>query len=170
LRQLVHRQHAVDQQNLVVVGGKRALYEGAQFFRHLGFDFEPDHRSPPPPLQRGFKQPHQIFRLFLDFELGIPDDAEGALAFDGIAGEQPPDEQPVACSRVISRTVASLPAGRRMKRSILPGMRMSAFIGLPSETRARCSATVNPRLGINGKGCAGSIASGVSNGKILWRK
>ena len=34
-----------------------------------------------------------------------------------------------------------------MKRSILPGMRISAFIGLPSETRASCSAMVKPRLG-----------------------
>ena len=57
-----------------------------------------------------------------------------------------------------------------MKRSILPGMRINAFIGLPSDTRASCSATVKPRLGMNGKGCAGSIASGVSSGKILWRK
>ena len=48
--------------------------------------------------------------------------------------------RPVACSSVISRTLPSLPAGMRMKRSILPGMRISAFIGLPSETRARCSA------------------------------
>ena len=69
------------------------LHEGAQLFRHLGFDFEPDHRSPPPPLQRGFEQPHQVFGLFLDFEFGIPDDAESALALDGIAGEQPADEQ-----------------------------------------------------------------------------
>ena len=78
--------------------------------------------------------------------------------------------RPVACSSVISRTAPSLPAGMRMKRSILPGMRISAFIGLPSDTRAKCSAMVKPRLGMNGKGCAGSIASGVSSGKMLWRK
>jgi len=93
LRQLVHRQHAVDQKHLVVGGGKRVLHESAQFLRHLGFDFEADHRSPPPPLQRGFEQPDQVFRLFLDFKLGIPDNAKGALALDGIAGEQPADEQ-----------------------------------------------------------------------------
>ena len=93
LRQFVHRQHAIDQQNLVVGGGERALHEGAQFFRHLGFDFEPDHRSPPPPLQRGLEQADQIFGLFLDFEFGVADDAESALTFDGIAGEQPADEQ-----------------------------------------------------------------------------
>src|SRR2546430_1710107 len=58
--------------------------------------------------------------------------------------------RPVACSSVISRIAVSGPAGRRMKRSILPGMRMSAFIGLPSEIPASCSATVNPRLGVAG--------------------
>ena len=31
-------------------------------------------------------------------------------------------------------------------------------------------AMVKPRLGMNGKGCAGSIASGVSSGKMLRRK
>ena len=87
LRQLVHRQHAIDQQDLVVGGRKRLLHESAQFFRHLSFDFEPDHRPAPPPLQRGFEQADQIFRLFLDFEFGIPDDAERTLALDGIAGE-----------------------------------------------------------------------------------
>ena len=78
--------------------------------------------------------------------------------------------RPVACSSGIRCTAPSLPAGMRMKRSILPGMRISAFIGLPSDTRANCSAMVKPRLGMNGNGCAGSIASGVSSGKMLRRK
>jgi hypothetical protein len=66
----------------------------------------------------------------------------------------------VACSSVI----------RRITPSLLPGKRMKAFIGLPSEVRISCSATVKPRLGMNGNGCAGSIASGVSSGKMLARK
>ena len=93
LRELVHRQHAVDQKHLVVGGGKRLLHEAAQRFRHLGFHLEPDHRTPPPPLQRGLEQADQIFGLFLDFEFGVADDAEGALALDGVAGEQAADEQ-----------------------------------------------------------------------------
>ena len=52
-----------------------------------------------------------------------------------------------------------------MKRSILAGMRMSAFIVLPSLVRDSCIAIEKPRLGMNGNGCAGSIASGVSTGK-----
>ena len=93
LRQFVHRQHAVDQQHLVVGAGERLLHEGAQLLRHVGLDLEPDRRSAPPPLQRGLEQPDQIFRLFLDFDFGIADDAERALALDGVAGEQPADEQ-----------------------------------------------------------------------------
>jgi len=100
LRQLVHGKHAVDQENLVIRSRKRLLHEGAQLLRHLGVDFEPDHRSAAAPLQRGLKQPHQIFRLFLDFELGIADDAKGALAVDGVAGKQPADEQ---CGRLLER-------------------------------------------------------------------
>ena len=47
----------------------------------------------PPPLQRALEQADQILGLFLDFEFGVADDAEGALALDGVAGEQAADEQ-----------------------------------------------------------------------------
>ena len=49
-------------------------------------------------------------------------------------------------------------------------MRMSAFIALPSLARESCIAMEKPRLGMNGNGCAGSIASGVSSGKTWVRK
>ena len=76
----------------------------------------------------------------------------------------------VASSSVIRRMVCSEPLGRRMKRSIFCGMRISAFIALPSLARASCSAMEKPRLGMNGNGCAGSMASGVSTGKTWVRK
>jgi hypothetical protein len=87
LGEFVHRQHAVDQKHLVIGRRKRLPHEAAQLFRHLGFHLQPDHRTPPPPLQRGLEHADQIFRLFFDFEFGVPDDAEGALALDGVAGE-----------------------------------------------------------------------------------
>ena len=93
LRQLVHRQHAVDQEHLVVGGGQRALHERAQLFRHRRLDLEADHRSATAAFQRGLEHAHQVFRLFLDFEFGVADDAESALALHGVAGEQPADEQ-----------------------------------------------------------------------------
>ena len=77
----------------------------------------------------------------------------------------------VAPSTEISRTAPSPPAcGSRTNRSIRFGMRMSAFIALPSLARASCKAIEKPRLGMNGNGCAGSTASGVSNGKMWDRK
>ena len=87
LRQLVHRQHAIDQEHFVVGGRKSALHEQAQFLRHLRVDLEPDHRSAAPALQRGLEQADQILGLFLDFDFGVTDDAEGALALHGVAGE-----------------------------------------------------------------------------------
>ena len=116
---------------------KRLLHEAAQLFRHLGVDLEPDHRSPPAPLQRGLEHANQIFRLFLDFEFGVADDAECALALDGVAGKQPADEQAGGLFQRDQVHRAVLGRGMRMKRSILPGMRISAFIGLPSDTRCQ---------------------------------
>ncbi len=93
LRQLVHRQHAVDQDHFIVGGRQCVLHEDAQLFGHRGFDLEPDHRAAAAALERGLEQADEVFGLFLDFEFGVPDDAECALALDGVAGEQPPDEQ-----------------------------------------------------------------------------
>ncbi len=69
------------------------LHEDAQLFGHRGLDLEPDHRPTPATLQRGLEQANEVFRLFLDFEFGVPDDAERALTLDGVAGEQAADEQ-----------------------------------------------------------------------------
>ena len=41
---------------------------------------------------------------------------------------------------------------------------------LPSVARSSCNASEKPRLGMNGNGWAGSMASGVKSGKMLWRK
>ena len=76
----------------------------------------------------------------------------------------------VASSSVISRMPCSGSLGSLMKRSIFCGMRMSAFIALPSFVRDSCSAIEKPRLGMNGNGCAGSMASGVSSGNTWVRK
>ena len=92
LRQLVERQHAVDQEHLVVAT-ERALHEAPQLGRHGGFDLEPDHRSAPAPLEHGLELAHQVFGLFLDLDFGIADDAERALPLERVAREQLADEQ-----------------------------------------------------------------------------
>ncbi|MGX1076834.1 hypothetical protein AB7M45_007444 [Bradyrhizobium elkanii] len=69
------------------------LHEDAQLFGHRGLDLEPDHRPAAAALERGLEQANEVFGLFLDFEFGVPDDSECALALDGVAGEQAADEQ-----------------------------------------------------------------------------
>ena len=64
----------------------------------------------------------------------------------------------------------SAKSGRRMKRSIFIGMRISAFSARPSFGRTSLRAMEAPRFGMKGKGWAGSMASGVSVGKTCWRK
>ncbi len=172
LRQLVERQHAVDQEGVLVADRERAAHEAAQLRRHRRLDLEPDHRAAAAALEHGLELAHQIFGFFLDFDFAVADDAEGALPFDGVARKQPRDEQ---ADGLLERDDARRPAtpsglGRRMKRSILFGMRISAFMMRPSLARASCSAIVKPRLGMNGNGCAGSMASGVSSGNTCCRK
>ena len=110
LGQIVERQHAVDQEHLVVGDRERALHEAAQLRRHLGVELEPDHRPAPALFERGLVQPHQIFGLFLDFDFGIANGAEGALPLDRVAGKQPADEQH---GRVLERDQADGVAGAR---------------------------------------------------------
>src|SRR6185312_3319910 len=92
LRQFVERQHAVNQKHLVIGDGEGALHETAQLNRHLRVEFEADHRSAPTAFERRLEQPHQIFGLFFDLNLGITDDPERTLPLDGVTGEQSSNE------------------------------------------------------------------------------
>src|SRR5258707_11872985 len=94
LRQFVEREHAVDQENLVIGAGHRPLHEPTQLHRHGGFELESDDRSAPSALEDRLELAHQIFRLFLDLDLGIANDAEGALPLDRVTGEKAGDEKP----------------------------------------------------------------------------
>jgi hypothetical protein len=93
LRQFVHRQHAVNQEHFIVGYGQRALDETTQFFRHRRLDFEADHRSATAAFQRRLEHAYKVFRLFLDFEVRVADDAERALPLHRVAGKQSSDEQ-----------------------------------------------------------------------------
>ncbi len=76
----------------------------------------------------------------------------------------------IIASSSTSRAPPPGASGRRTKRSILVGMRTSACIRAPVPPFARSSASVRPRLGMKGKGWAGSTASGVSTGKTCRKK
>ena len=72
----------------------------------------------------------------------------------------------MTCSSGMKRTSLGAVSGRRMKRRSCGGTGISADRFLLSRLLVSCTAMVKPRLGMKGKGCAGSIASGVSTGKI----
>ena len=93
LRELVERQHSVDQEHVLVADRKRVRDEAPKLGWHRRLDLQADRRPAPPPLERGLEQTHQILGLFLDLDLGIPDDAKRALPLYGITGEQAADEQ-----------------------------------------------------------------------------
>ena len=60
--------------------------------------------------------------------------------------------------------------GRRMKRSTCGGSGSSAISGRRSSRRCSFRMVEKPPLGMNGKGCAGSMASGVRIGKTWSMK
>ena len=73
--------------------------EVAQVRRTGGVDLHADHRAAAAALERAFEQAHQVFRLFLDFDVAVADDAEQALAQHIVAGKEPRHEQAPACFR-----------------------------------------------------------------------
>ena len=121
------------------------------------------------------EEPHEVLGLLLDLDVAVADDPESALPSHRVAGEEPAGDITITCSSAMKRAApVSAKSGRRMKRSTLFGRRISALSTLPSlcaaPLRTSFSAIEEPRFGMNGNGCAGSIASGVSTGKTWCRK
>ncbi len=69
---------------------------------------------------------------------------------------------------IVSRL--SLSEGSRMKRLSCEGIGSNAFMVRNDPSRTSSSPSVKPKLGMNGNGCAGSTAIGVSTGKMWLRK
>ena len=92
LRQFVEREHALDQDDAGGDDVDVAGDERAQRLRHARFDLQPDDRAAAPPLQRALVQAHQVFGLFLDFDVAVADDPETALPRDLVAGKELTDE------------------------------------------------------------------------------
>ena len=99
-------------------------------------------------LERGLEQPHQIFGLFQDLHVGVADDAEAPTALHRVAGKQLADEQAGdGLDRDQPHRPPAAACGRRTKRSIRFGMRISAFIALPSLARASCKRDRKSEIG-----------------------
>src|SRR6516165_11820839 len=93
LRELIEGQHPVDEKNLIVRAGERALHEDLQVRRHCRLELEADHRSAAAPLEHRLELAHEILCFLLDLDLGIADDPECPLPLDRIARKQSSDEK-----------------------------------------------------------------------------
>ena len=172
LRQIVERQHSFDQHDPRRDDVDVAGDEGTQRFRRAGLDLKPDDGAAPAPLERALVEADEVFRLFLDFDVAVANDAKGALAQHFIARKQQADEgddQPIehheargAAERPVRQPDEALDAAgnadqRAHRRAVA------------ADSGARAPG-VNPRLGMKGNGCAGSTASGVRIGNTWERK
>ena len=116
LRQLAQRQHALDQEHLVVGDRRARAARSARSSAGIAASIssritEPRRRR----LSALSNSAHQVFRLFLDFDVGVADDAERALPLDRVAGKQPADEQ---AGRLLERDHAHR---RRCRRAAAGG-------------------------------------------------
>ncbi len=170
LTELFERQRSVDQHDARSDDVDVAGDEGAQSLRHAGVDFEPDDRSAAAPFQRAFEQPHQVFGLFLDFDVAVANDAEAAVSGDLVAGEELIDEGE---DDLLEQHEAQRPVGPRV-------WQLDEAVDAVGKTHQRVhrpmladalelQRQVKPRLGMKGNGWAGSTASGVRTGKT-WRR
>ena len=146
--------------------------EQAQVLGHRRLDLDADHGAEAALLERRLEHADQILGLFLDLDVGVADHAEHALPLHRIAGEQ------AARMEDDDLLQGNETAGSGLREIRQPDEAVD-FAGqaneplcepcrLPRWTSLRAIAV--PRLGMNGKGCAGSMASGVSTGKTWLRK
>ena len=93
LGELVQAQQAVDLDDVLGLGVQGRGDEALQLLRHGGLDLDPDHAAQATLLERQFELADQVLGLFLDFHVGIADQAEDPLGLDFAAGEQVVQEE-----------------------------------------------------------------------------
>ena len=93
LGEIVERQDAVDEEDLVRRDAEGLGDELAELLGHRRLDLEADHRAAAAALQRALEEADEILGLFLELDVRIADRPEGALPFHRIAGEEPCGEK-----------------------------------------------------------------------------
>ena len=164
-REFRHAEEAAGFRDDRVAASRPSLTTAGPGFGHLRLELEPDDPAAAAALDRGAEIADQILGFFLDLDVAVADDPERAAAQHVIfAGT---DNRSCAGSAFRARCSALLAgnadeAGQARRR--ISSSRTAGLALLHLEDQAK------PGLGMNGKGCAGSIACGVRNGKICSRK
>jgi hypothetical protein len=71
-----------------IIGTKFTRHEMTQLFRAFAIDFKPHHRSPAAAFQGSFEIAHQVFGLFLDFDVTVAQHPEHTAALKLVTGEK----------------------------------------------------------------------------------
>ena len=131
-----------------------------------GVDREPDHVAAAAALQRALVEADEILGLFLDLDLAVAQDAEHALRRS--TAKPGKSRSRKSADQLLERHEAACALPRQPDEALelRPAAAAAPRMLLAVAARCSCSARPKPRLGMNGNGCAGSTASGVSTGKI----
>jgi len=88
LRRVGISHHAIATHHAGIVGTKLARHEMTQLFRAFAIDFKPHHRSPAAAFQGAFEIAHQVFGLFLDFDVAVAQHPEHPPALKLVTREK----------------------------------------------------------------------------------
>ena len=138
--------------------------EVAQLVRHVGVDRDRITIAAAAPLERALEEPDQVLGLLLDLDVAVADQAEHAALDHLEAREQARSRKMSTSSSSGRKRIAGAAAGGRSARpaaAAAPAPSAAAVV----LARAASGSAEKPPLGMNGNGCAGSMASGVRTGK-----
>ena len=141
--------------------------EFAQLAGHRGAALHVDDRTAPAALEQRLEQQHEVFGFFLDFDVAVAQDAEHARhQSHAMTGEQPVEVQ---LDHVFQRNEAhGLVLIRQTHEALqLRRHRQKRRDRLAVALRINRNASVKPRLGMNGNGCAGIDGKRRQNRKNL---
>ena len=93
LAQIGHADHAIDLDQFAVIDAQFRHHRRQQLFRRAGRIGHPHHLAAAAPFQRHLEFAHQVFGLFLDFQVAVAQDAEFEIGFQLVAGKQAFDFQ-----------------------------------------------------------------------------
>jgi hypothetical protein len=142
----------------------------AQALRRVGGELQPDHLAAAAALQRRLELAHEVLGLLLDLEVAVAQHPERAHAERRVAGEEPVEEDLEQALQRQEADLALRPVRQADEALDLPGTGSSASSTSPSSSLRRLIAIAKPPFAMKGKGCAGSMASGVRTGKTCSRK
>jgi hypothetical protein len=111
-------------------GVEPSLDDADQLVGHVRLELEPDDPAAPPALDRGAEVADQILGFFLDLDVAVADDPEGAAAEHLVFREQIIG---LAADQRLERDVARRSSpGMRMKRGRVDGRHQQLADRLPS--------------------------------------